>query len=190
MLYTIITISLVLLSTFVLLPKFKGFTENYNLSINYFLTLVATLVGVLLAIAITNHEAEKKEKQDVIKLIRASISSVETCHDYTEKLIEHYDQLPAESNEKQQFYAKNQPPYPEYLDAFLMQNIVSKNLSGDALGELNERIINLKRTREHRVPMYLSMLTETSKILSYELSFQRGEINEHQLEQKIDSLKL
>ncbi|MCH2055867.1 MAG: hypothetical protein MK214_04480 [Thalassotalea sp.] len=94
MLYVVITVSLVFLSVIILLPKFNNFNERYSLSINYVLTLVATLIGVLLAIAISNHEADKKENEDVIKLLGSSMSSVETCHDYTEKLIEYYDSLP------------------------------------------------------------------------------------------------
>lgn len=188
MLYTITTISLVFLSTFILLPKFKGFTERYSLSINYFLTLVATLVGVLLAIAITNHEAEKKEKQDFIKLLRSAITSVETCYDYTGKLIEYFDQLPSEDALKSEFYVKNQPPYPNYLDSFLMQNIVSKNLSSDALSELNEQVINLKIIRDNDAVTYHSFLDETRNILSLELSFQEGEISQAQLDKRLGEL--
>ncbi|MCG9758981.1 hypothetical protein L1D50_07660, partial [Pseudoalteromonas sp. Isolate6] len=57
-------------------------TERFSLGINFLLTLIATLVGVLLAI--TDYEAEQKEKQDVVKLLMSSISSVKTCYEYSE----------------------------------------------------------------------------------------------------------
>ena len=104
MFYIVVTIGLVFLSTFVLLPKFNEFTERYSLSINYFLTLIATLVGVLLAISITNHEADKKEKQDVIKLLNSSVTAVDACYDYTEELIEYYNEIPDDNELKSEFY--------------------------------------------------------------------------------------
>lgn len=188
--YTILTIGLVFLSTFILLPKFKSFTEHYSLSINYFLTLVATLVGVLLAIAITNHEADKKEKQDFIKLLHSSISSVEACYEYTENIIKEFEQLTPEDAQKTQFYAQNQPPYPNYLDTFLMQNIVSKNLSSNALSDLNEQIINLKIVREKDANIYLSFLGETRNILSLELLYQQGKIDSTEFEKRLGELGL
>lgn len=188
--YTILTIGLVFLSTFILLPKFKDFTERYSLSINYFLTLVATLVGVLLAIAITNHEAGKKEKQDFVKLLYSSISSVDACYEYTESIIKEFEQLAPAEAEKSQFYAQNQPPYPNYLDTFLMQNIVSKNLSSDALSDLNEQVINLKIVREKDANIYLSFLGETRNILSLELLYQQGKIDSTELEKRLGELGL
>lgn len=188
MLYIIITISLILLSAFILLPKFSAINKRYSLGINYLLTLVATLVGVLLAISITNHESNKKEQQDVIKLLGSSISSVETCHEYTKVLIEYYDELPVEDPLKTEFYTKNEPPYPEYLDIFLMQNIVSKNLSGDALSELNEKVINLKRSRNTDATVYLSFLEQTLKVLSSELAYQKEEIDKEKLKRELSGL--
>ncbi len=146
MLYLILTILLCFLGAFTFIPKFKSVIERYSIGMNFFLTLIATLVGVLLAISITNYEAKQKEKQDIIKLLKSSISSVETCYEYSEELIEYFNKLPKEDELKAEFYLKNPPPYPEYLDTFLMQNIVSKNLSGTTLSELNEYLINLKRS--------------------------------------------
>lgn len=189
MLYVVITVSLVFLSVIILLPKFNNFNERYSLSINYVLTLVATLIGVLLAIAISNHEADKKENEDVIKLLGSSMSSVETCHDYTEKLIEYYDSLPKDDESKKDFFSKNQPPYPDYLDIFLMQNVVSKNLTSDTLSDLNEQVINLKRSHGSDAFVYLVFLEQTLAILSLELSFQKGEISTEQLNAKLDALE-
>ena len=59
MLYIILTILLCFLGVFTFIPKFKSVIERYSVGINFFLTLVATLVGVLLAISITNYEAKQ-----------------------------------------------------------------------------------------------------------------------------------
>ncbi|MCW8093159.1 hypothetical protein [Alteromonas sp. ASW11-130] len=170
------------------LPKFKGIIERYSLGINFFLTLIATLVGVLLAISITNYEDKKKEKKDVIKLLSSSISSVETCHEYTKILIEYFEELPDENVSKADFYAKNPPPYPAYLDTLLMQNIVSKNLSGAALSDLNELLINLKRSRDNNATLYLKVLEQTLNLLKLEISFQKEIIDETQLSKKMNEI--
>lgn len=188
MFYTIITVGLIFLSAFIFLPQFRYITDRYSLGINFFLTLIATLVGVLLAISITNFEEEQKEKQDVIKLITSSISSVETCHEYTEVLIDYFEKLPEDDSSKAEFYVKNPPPYPEYLDTFLMQNIVSKNLSGAVLSDLNELLINLKRSRNNNASLYLTTLGQAVELLALELSFQRGKINEKQLNMELDEI--
>ncbi|MFD2165080.1 hypothetical protein ACFSJY_02290 [Thalassotalea euphylliae] len=188
MLYFIITCALILLSVFVFLPRFSQFTQRYNLGINFFLTLVATLVGVFLAISITNYETVKQEKQDVIKLLLSSISSVETCHEYTRVLVEYHNSLPAKDGSKADFYVNNPPPYPDYLDIFLTQNIVSKNLSGASLSDLNELLINLKRSRTSNAPLYLELLKRTQDLLQVEVSFQQGNISHNQLEAQLDTL--
>ena len=188
MLYIILTILLCFLGVFTFIPKFKSVIERYSVGINFFLTLVATLVGVLLAISITNYEAKQKEKQDVIKLLKSSISSVQTCYEYSAELVEYFNELPKEDALKTDFYIKNPPPYPEYLDTFLTQNIVSKNLSGTTLSDLNEYLINLKRSRTLNAPLYLKLLEQTLKLLELEVTYQKGHINEAQLDIELSAL--
>jgi len=189
MLYILFTIFLCLLGVFTFIPKFKSAIERHSVGINFFLTLIATLVGVLLAISITNYESKQKEKQDVIKLLKSSISSVETCYDYSEELIEYFNKLPKEDNLRVEFYLKNPPPYPDYLDTFLMQNIVSQNLSETGLSALNEYLINLKRSRTYNAPLYLDVLEQTLALLKLEVAYQKGHIDEGQLDTELTALK-
>ncbi|GMM69482.1 hypothetical protein MTsDn1_27770 [Alteromonas sp. MTD1] len=188
MLYIIFTALLCFLGIFTFIPKFKSVIERHDVGINFFLTLIATLVGVLLAISFTNYEAEQKEKHDVIKLLNSSISSVKTCYEYSEELSEFFNSLPEEDSLRDEFYIKNPPPYPDYLDTFLMQNIVSKNLSGTTLSELNEYLINLKRSRTFNAPLYLKVLEQTLKLLELEVAFQKDIISEVQLDAEISEL--
>ena len=189
MLYIISTILLCLLGVFTFIPKFKSVIERHSVGVNFFLTLIATLVGVLLAISITNYEAKQKEKQDVIKLLKSSISSVETCYEYSEELIEYFNNLPKEDELRVEFYLKNPPPYPEYLDTFLMQNIVSSNLSVATLSDLNEYLINLKRSRKFDALLYLKVLEQTHKLLELEVAYQEGLISEAQLDLELGAVK-
>ena len=72
--------------------------------VNYFLTLIATLVGVLLAIAITNYEDSQKEKQDLIKLLNASIESVDTSYDYANELVKFEENLKVGNDKKNKIF--------------------------------------------------------------------------------------
>ena len=188
MLYLTLTAVFVLLGLFTFIPRFNKAVERFSVGINFFLTLIATLVGVLLAISITNYDEEQKEKQDVIKLLNSAITSVDTCRDYSEVLVTYFDKLPSEGDERNDFYLKNPLPYPDYLDTFLMQNIVSKNLSGEALSDLNGHLINLKRSRNSKPNLYISVLAETQKLLELEIKYQKGELNEAQLEVELDKI--
>ena len=76
MIYIVLTSIFVLVGLFTFVPRLQSTLQNYNVGVNYFLTLIATLVGVLLAIAITNYEESQKEKRDVIKLLNASIARI------------------------------------------------------------------------------------------------------------------
>jgi len=188
MVYTVITLLLLLLGGVTLLPRFKHIVKNYETGINFFLTIVATLVGVFLAISISNFESEQKEKQDVIKLLRAAIASVETSLDYSQKLESYYKTLPKDSELLETFYDKNPLPFPGYIETFLTQNIVSRNLSEPSLTELNELIINLKRTRASDTEIYIRLLDLSQKTLQAEIELQQGKINPVQLEQHLDEL--
>jgi hypothetical protein len=187
--YLLITLSLTFLGLLTFLPKFQGVLHRFNSGINFFLTLIATLVGVLLAIMITDYEAEQKEKQDLVKLLRSATAVVETSYEYSEELVEYYDTLEDKDPIKETFYAKNSPPYPDYLDSLLTQNLASKNLSQAVLTDLNEQVINLKKTRHYRAPLYLIVLNQTRDILKLEIQYQQGEIDSVKLQSELDKIK-
>lgn len=188
MFYALITIGLIVVSAFVFLPRFRTVTERYSLGVNFFLTLIATLVGVLIAILISNYEQAKKETADVVKLLHASIASIETCHQYSDALVEFYQELDDTDALKPQFYSKNPPPYPVYIDSLLTQNIVSKNLSESTLSDLNELVINLHRSRSHPA-LYIKVLEQIAALIRFEIQYQQGDISQTELVEKAGTLK-
>ena len=189
MLYLILTLVLTILGAFTFLPTFKEAIARNSVGFNFFLTLIATLVGVLLAISITDYENQLKEKQDLIKLLNSAITAVDTCHDYSEEIIDYYARLAVDDASKPDFYENNPPPYPDYLDTFLMQDLVSKNLSGLSLKKLNENVINLKRSRVVSPQLYLYFLDQCIKLLELEVAYQAGTKSEKQLQVQHDLLK-
>ncbi|BFT30039.1 hypothetical protein D210916BOD24_12150 [Alteromonas sp. D210916BOD_24] len=178
-----------LLGVVTFVPAFTRIVERYPTGINFFLTLLATLIGVLLAIVISDYEAKQNEKQDVIKLLTSAISSVEQCHQYSVQIVEYYQSLPPNEYDKKLFFQQNTPPYPAYLDIFLAQNMVSTNLSGTTLNDLNEYLINIKRTQNYNAILYIDMLNQIKQLLGLEITYQQGKIDRIELEARADVLK-
>lgn len=188
MIYTIITVVLVVLSSILFLPKFKYLIEKQATAVNFMLSMVATLAGVLLAISISNYEAEVKEREDLVKLIDASIASINTAQGYSEALLEHSLTLNGEA-EQSNFFNRNPLPYPQYLDVFITQSVVSKNLSRNAFIDLNGAVINLKRTLVSKPEVYVQLLERTRLLLNIERQYLLGEIGAADHENKLDEIE-
>ena len=188
MIYAALVVVLSLLGAFTFFPRFKPTIERYQTGINFFLTLLATLIGVILAISISEYEAKQTEKEKVIKLLSAAVSSVQQSRQYTSEIIRYFDSLSDEKPDEETFYERNRPPFPEYLDVFVSYEIVSTNLSGTTLSDLNEYLINLKRSQSIDAHVYLDVLDKTQRLLLLEIDFQKGAISALNLEREADKL--
>ena len=188
MIYLLLTLSLTSLGSLTFLPQCQGLLRRYQTGINFILTLAATLIGVLLAIAITNYDAEQREVDDLIKLLRATSAVVDTSRDYGRQLLDYHDKLADDDPAKAAFFDSNPPPYPDYLDTLMAQPLASKNLSGEALTELNNLAINLKKSRQHHVALYVALLQQTAAVLAEEIRYQQGEIDLTQLDLALERL--
>lgn len=187
-LYTLLTVLMVVLGMLTFVPKYQAIINQFSIGINFFLTLIATLFGVLLAMAFANIEEEQKEKEHVIKLMQASIAAIESTHDYSEDLYEYYLALPKEDETRAQFFNKNPLPFPDYLNTFMRQSLVNRTLSEQTLIDLNEYKFNLQKTSDGKQPqIYLVLLTYTIEALRLEIAYQKGEKSLPELEQAIDS---
>ena len=187
-LYTLLTIILIVLGMLTFVPKYQDAINRFSTGINFFLTLIATLFGVLLAMAFANIEEEQKEKEHVIKLMQATIAAIESSYDYSEDLYEFYLALPKEDKTRAYFFDKNPLPFPDYLNTFMRQSLVNRTLSEETLIDLNECKFNLQKTSNGNQPqIYLVLLTYTIETLRLEIDYQKGEKTLPELEQAIDS---
>ncbi|KAF7781058.1 hypothetical protein PRUB_b0158 [Pseudoalteromonas rubra] len=187
MLYIILTIALLALSALLFTPSFKAFTLRYEVACNFILTLVATLVGVLLAIAISNYDADKKEIKDLIKVLYAAEAVVEESLDYSVKLNEIYQENPEQFGKQGDFFARNPLVYPHYLDNMLTQNLISKNLSQEGLSELNEHLITLQRSKQVAPQAFIASMRYIQQVLILERRFQLREISAQEYQQALDA---
>ncbi len=185
-LYTLSTILLIVLGMLTFVPKYQDAINRFSTGINFFLTLIATLFGVLLAMAFANIEEEQKEKEHVIKLMQATIAAIESSYDYSEDLYEFYLNLPKEDKTRAHFFDKNPLPFPDYLNTFMRQSLVNRTLSEETLIDLNEYKFNLQKTSNVNQPqIYLVLLTYTIETLRLEIDYQKGEKTLPELEQAI-----
>ncbi|MFC0116379.1 hypothetical protein [Pseudoalteromonas xiamenensis] len=177
--YIIITLLICLLGSVTFLPVTQAFIKRYHTGVNFFLTLAATLVGVLLAIAASNYEQEQQEKENLIKQLDATKAQIELVQTFSEKLLENAKNLP--STELTTYWVNNPLPYPEFLTTFVAQSHTVKHLSKNTLNEVNEFAINAKKVMLFRQEMYIDLLQDLRKDIDQEIKYQRGEISEAQL---------
>ncbi|AOT10781.1 hypothetical protein [Pseudoalteromonas luteoviolacea] len=188
MAYLITTAILIACCMVFFIPSMRQFTKENELVSNFALTMVATLIGVLLAIAISNYDEDEKERRDLIKLLHAAKAVATESLEYSQAVMAFYQSNEAGSEtkySKQQFFKDNPLPYPEYLDALMSQQLFIKNLSQESLTELSESLILMKRANTHRPHLFLSSLSFVLYVLEQEQRYQKGEISLHELEKAL-----
>jgi len=158
--------------------------------VSFILTLIATLVGVLIAISLTNSGIRSKERQDTIKLLRSANMMATSTSDYSSYLNElivelskdtvNYDQESINS-----IKSLNPIPYPDLLETILSNELISKNVSGFSHNFLFDGLINLRKLAKYEsVDYYQKYLEQMELILTFEIEYQKGEINSKELESK------
>jgi len=165
---------------FLLVIRKKG----KKLEITQFIsTLLATLIGVLLAVTLSNNTNIKKEKADAVKLLNSASHIIEMTYDYTVGLESFVLELEKDSTNNNDsiitiIKEKNPLPYPDLMETIISNELISKNISEFSYIQINSIIINLKRIREYeRINNYKRSLKELMILLELEIDFQNGNIN-------------
>ncbi len=165
---------------FLLIIRKKG----KKLEITHFIsTLLATLIGVLLAVTLSNNANIKKEKADTVKLLNSAAQIVDMTYDYTVGLESYILELEKDSTINNDSIVSNikemNPlPYPDLMETIISNELISKNISEFSYVTINSVIINLKRVREYeRINNYKRHLKELMILLELEIDFQNGNIN-------------
>ena len=178
---TLILIALSVVSSIYLLIIRKN---GKKLEITHFIsTLLATLIGVLLAVTLSNNTSIKKEKLDAIKLLNSATHIIDMTYDYTVGLESFILELERDSTTNNDsiitiIKEKNPLPYPDLMETIISNELISKNISEFSYIQINNVIINLKRVRKYeRINNYKKSLKELSILLELEVEFQNGNIN-------------
>ncbi len=169
-------------------PQLSPFLNRHKLGLSFIFTFVAAFAGVLLAMHVADYERKLQDKADLIKVIEAAEVSVTSSFDVGHELYKFYQSLTEKSEAKEQFFKKNPLPYPAYIDVFIVQDLVSRNISAASLAKLNDLLIKMKKTHDNAYPLYLHFLQQLQQLLRLELSFQRGEIEYHYLQSQYSTM--
>ncbi|MCD6598600.1 MAG: hypothetical protein J7L04_12975 [Bacteroidales bacterium] len=146
--------------------------------IRFISTLIATLIGVLLAVTLSNNANIKKEKEDSIKLLNSASRIIDMTYVYTvglESYIKDYknDSIKNTDSIISIIKEKNPLPYPDLLGIIISNELISKNMSDFSYIQINSVIINLKRNREYgRINTYKRSLKELELLLELEIDLQ------------------
>ncbi len=146
-------------------------------------TLLSTLIGVLLAVTLSNIANIKKEKADTIKLLNSATHIINMTYDYTVGLETFVLELEKDSTINNDsiitiIKEKNPLPYPDLMETIISNELISKNISEFSYIKINSVIINLKRVRGYKsINNYKMSLKELTILLELEIDFQNGNID-------------
>ena len=150
---------------------------------SFILTLIATLIGVFVAIILTDIGAVEKEQNDTIKLLNTSKIIVTETLSYTEKLNSYIDTLQQDSSNYDELRLKrvqtqNPIPYPDLLEEIIASELVLKNMSEFSHSIVYTNIMNIKKLASYKtISYYKRMLDELLLILTLEIKYQQGKVS-------------
>lgn len=155
---------------------------------SFILTLVATLVGVFIAISLTNSGIQKKEKEDTIKLLNTSKLILVNTKSYSQELNKAVEKLKKDtinnSNESISQIKKTNPiPFPYLLETVITNEILSKNISEYSHSKIYTGLINLKKLADYQTAeIYDQSLSELIILMDLEIQFQNEKLNMTEIE--------
>ncbi|QTD38161.1 hypothetical protein JL193_02315 [Polaribacter batillariae] len=195
-LIVIIIILVVVITIFSFNKKFKGIRKRYSNGIDFYFTLIATIIGVLLAFYFSNLAEKRKDKQYVIDILEISNSNVNQNIEENKNLINLYRQVKLDSLDVA-INALNYPTFTEeiiFADSKISQYI-SKETYKSLLSrfEASKKMRNLFHTYSFKqsslvAEQYNLTLTRISKDIELEIELQKGALNEVEVKKKNDSL--
>lgn len=157
----------------------------------FLLTLIATLIGVFIAIALTNMGVDKKEKHDTIKLLNTTKIILENTKSYSKGLNQFILELERDTTQTDSLRIKkiknNNPiPYPSLIETVITNETLSKNLSTYTHSEIYNHLLNLKKLANYNtIVNYEKSLTEFIYLLELEIKYQKGNLDIEALETEI-----
>ncbi|OUS00960.1 hypothetical protein A9Q86_09440 [Flavobacteriales bacterium 33_180_T64] len=175
--------------------KIKDLSIDKRERVSFLLTLIATLVGVLIALWLTNSGMRNKEKEDSIKLLETANLILTNTHKYTKILNntvveQEKDTINNGIDDMEKLKTLNPIPYPELLETIISNELISKNISEYTHSSIYNGLINLKKLAKYETAEYYqNYLEQMILLLSLEIERLEGEINSEELESKFKNGK-
>lgn len=156
--------------------------------ISFFLTLIATLIGVLIANSLSERSEKSRDKQFAIKRIHSSSQLVDntfTLSNSIGKSIQFMKQDTSYTDEDIRSIVSNNPlPYPDYLSTTLENPAVLDNMSAFTYEQLYKHLLNLEKLAKFKTLSYYAEGLENIKsLLDLEVQYLQGELSMEELEE-------
>jgi len=196
--YLIISVGLILLTAFFTYWKrIDKFRKANPELFNFGLTLVATFVGVFLAIDLTNKAERKKEEKNVIKLLNATSVDLRNCKERT-NVTYSLATLGADSIYSTGKHIENNPiQYPKLFQSIVSNEVVLRHLSQQGIEVYNQCADNLLSLQNaintgkakndtiliRTVGVYIKELEYAQKILLLEIGRLEGSVSDKYLDE-------
>ena len=187
------TIILIVLSVFsVLFLVIIRNKDSKSETLSFISTLIATLVGVLLAVTLSNLENQKKERVDTIKLLNTAKNILDGTYNYTNGLSNYISELEQDTintDSAINIIKLNNPlPYPDLMETIISNELISRNLTEFSHNQMYNGLINMKKVSNYNsVETYKKILKEQILLLELEIDYQKGNSNLDKIPDKFNS---
>ncbi|MFD0861427.1 hypothetical protein ACFQ1M_04360 [Sungkyunkwania multivorans] len=195
-LIVIILILVVVITIFSFSRKFKGIRKRYSNGIDFYFTLIATIIGVLLAFYFSDLAEKRKDKQYVIDILEISKSNVDQNFIENKSLIDLYQQVKLDSLN----VAINALNYPNFTEEIIFSDskisqYISKGTYKSLLSQFEsaKKMRNLFHTYSFNqsslvAEQYNMTLNRISQHIELEIELQNGTLKENELKKKTKAL--
>ncbi len=203
--YLEFSISLIVITIFFTFwSKLEKFRKKYSEFFNFGLTLVATFVGVFFAIYLTNNSEEKKERNNVIKLLDATVLDLNNNINKTNTIYA-IAKFGADSIFSSKKHIENNPiQLPRLFQSIVNNEVVLRHLSKQGIQyfhicadnivsiqtSINESVAIEDSTLLSIVQIYVKQMEFAKKIIALEEGIMEGDISDNYIDKHYKQLTI
>jgi hypothetical protein len=201
--YIAFSIGLIIITIFLTFwSKLEKFRKKYTELYNFGLTLVATFIGVFLAIYLTNFSEEKKEKNNVIKLLDATVLDLNNNINKA-KTTYAIAKFGADSVYSSRKHIENNPlQLPRLFQSIVNNEVVLRHLSKQGIQYYHmcaDNIVSLQTSINEgkaiedsillsTVQVYVKQMEFAKKIIALEEGIMEGDISDKYIDEHYSQL--
>lgn len=186
---------IILCSLFLVLNKFQSIRDKYEKPISFLLSIVATFIGVFIAIEFSNYNEHNLEINKTIGLLEIAgyeLGQIKMESDIANNILQADSTIEINS-----FIYSNQISRPEIFEELLKNELVIRNVSLHTFEALSRADKNIKKiyywmdddkntvNKNNIFQMLSNIIFYIQKIIYTEISYLKGEISLIELE-KLD----
>lgn len=150
--------------------------------ITFFSTLLATLIGVLVAVGVSEVQKENREKEDVVKILDNTQAVLNSFMLGIVNLKRDYDSQIRKKDSHIKLYKESNPiVYPDFLENVFQHPMIKKHVSNYTQVVFFQSFFDLKRMKRYdMLSIYIVILKNIENLLALEIDY---------IEEKLSSIE-